>query len=67
MPRVVREGLSPRVGVPSEARPGTSTPRASGSPVAAMMIDWFGSLLRPNTAIEPTLIPSVGPASVKGT
>src|SRR3954452_13079905 len=31
-----------------------------------MMIDWCGSLFRPKTAIEPMLIPNVGPKSVSG-
>ena len=38
----------------------------SPSPVAAMMIDWLGSLFRPKTAMLPMLMPEVGPKSVSG-
>ena len=38
----------------------------SPSPVAAMMIDWLGSLLRAKTAMLPMLTPAVGPKSVSG-
>ena len=39
----------------------------SPSPVATKMIDWFGSLLRPNTAMLPVFRLLPGPRSVSGT
>ena len=50
----------------SEIRKPTPGVPVSPSPVAAMMIDWLGLLLRGKTAIPPMLTPEVGPKSVSG-
>ena len=60
-----------RAGPRSPRRPSSGGSRRRGvpvspSPVAAKMIDWFGSLLRPKTAMPPMLMPKVGPKSVSG-
>src|SRR4051812_40740468 len=62
--------LSRRVQVapPSvERRKPTPWLPTSPSPVAAKTTDWFGSLFRGKTAIEPMLMAKLGPKSVSGT